>query len=104
MVYVLVELRNYRQLARLRSDRLPALESGLRGALGAHAATAENLGQGILAATLGAEEDLEVAAAAATASRVRDYLASRREEIFGYTVILAGVPSGTLPARAARLL
>ena len=104
MVYVIAELRNYRQLAKLRAAGLPALESGLLAVLGAHAARATASGQGVLVAPLGAEEDLDIEAAAAIAFRINDYLASRREELFGYAVLLAGMPEGEIARTGSRAL
>src|SRR5579864_8061403 len=88
MIHVIAELRSYRQLARLRSDALPAVEAGLAAALGGAAGT----GHGIWLAGLGDADGLDAAAAALAASRARDFLASRRAELFGFAVVVADLP------------
>src|SRR5208282_4892637 len=66
MVYVIAELRNYRQLARLRADGLPGLEASLAAALGSLASPARQAGGGVWLAALGEEGELDAAAAAAS--------------------------------------
>jgi tetratricopeptide (TPR) repeat protein len=104
MVYVIAELRNYRQLARLRSADLPGLESALAAAMGPAVEHPPEAGPGVWLAELGAEEDINVGAAAAFASRLRAFLASRRGELFGFSVLLASLPAAPAAARAARML
>jgi tetratricopeptide (TPR) repeat protein len=104
MVYVLAELRNYRQLARLRAASLPGLEEGLAAALGPGVERPVELGPGIWASALGAEEEINVAGAAAAAMRVLAFLASRRGSLFGFSVLIAGLPAASASARTARAL
>lgn len=103
MVYVIAELRNYRQLARLRSGSLPEVEAGLEAALGTRAAQFAAAGNGVWMAELGAEGDLDAAAAVTVARRVRDFLASRREGLFGFGVLLAAFAPGTEAAAGPRI-
>jgi len=93
MVYGIAELRNYRQLARLRAADLPRLEAGLLAALGPRAVPAPFFGQGIWRLELGPEEELDVGAAAQAGCRIRDYLAAHRAELFGFAVLIASLPS-----------
>ncbi len=90
MVYVIAELRNYRQLERLRADVLAGIETGLGAALGARG---KETAQGLWLAQLGGRDAVDAAAAAAAAVRVRDYLASRRRELFGFAVAVAELAS-----------
>jgi tetratricopeptide (TPR) repeat protein len=101
MVYVIAELRNYRQLARLRAGSLPAIEAGLAALLGSRGQTLETVRPGAWMAEVGPQKDLDAAAAASAAVRVREYLASRREELFGFSVILAVLAASTAAGRAA---
>ena len=103
MVYVIAELRNYRQLARLRADGLATLEASLAAALGSLASPARPAGQGVWLAEMGSEEDLDVGAAAAAASRIRDLLAARRSELFGFSVLLAPLQEGPDGVSASRV-
>jgi tetratricopeptide (TPR) repeat protein len=104
MVYVIAELRNYRQLARLRTDRLPALEAGLAAVLGTRAAAAPaSAGLGVWMAEMGPEDALDRAAAVACALKTRDYLASRRDDLFGWSVLAASLPPAGDPACAPRV-
>jgi tetratricopeptide (TPR) repeat protein len=104
MVYVIAELRNYKQLARLRADRLPALEAGLAAVLGSRAAAAPPAaGQGVWLAEMGPEDALDRAAAIAGALRTRDFLASRRDDLFGFAVFTASLPAVRDPDFAPRL-
>jgi tetratricopeptide (TPR) repeat protein len=104
MVYVIAELRNYRQLVRLRSDVLAGVEAGLGAAMGARGIGAA---PGLWLAALGGSEAVDAAAAAGSAVRVRDFLASRRREIFGFAVAVAALSSlrpKDLAEEARRLL
>ncbi len=94
MVYVIAELRNYRQLVRLRADGLPGLEAALAATLGSLASPARQSGNGVWLAELGPEEELDAGAAAAAAWRVRDSLAARRSELFGFSVVVAPLKEG----------
>ena len=94
MVYVIAELRNYRQLARLRADGLPGLEAALADALGTLASPARQSGGGVWLAALGEEGELDAAAAAAAAWRIREFLVRQRAELFGFAVIVATLQEG----------
>jgi hypothetical protein len=105
MVYVIAELRNYRQLTRLRAQQLAGLESQLAAAFGSLQARAA--GPGLWVAEAGSGEGSSVHVAAEAAVRVRDFLGSRRGELFGFAVLLARLPVGTdaaLSAAAGTLL
>ena len=101
MVYVIAELRNYRQLARLRAASLPAVEEGLAGLLGARGQPVETVRQGAWMAEIGPKKDLDAATAGAAAVRVREYLTSRRQELFGFSVIVAVLSASTPAGRSA---
>jgi tetratricopeptide (TPR) repeat protein len=94
-------LRNYRQLSRLRAASLPAIESGLAGLLGSRGQPVETVRQGAWMAEIGPQKELDAAAAGAAAIRIRDYLTSRREELFGFSVIVALLPASTAAGRSA---
>ena len=103
MVHVIAELRNYRQLAKLRAARLPGVEAGLVAALGSGAEPVGTAGPGMWIAELGSPDALDVHAAAAAACRARDFLASQREALFGFAVIIASLPSAPDAGRAAAI-
>jgi tetratricopeptide (TPR) repeat protein len=103
MIYVIAELRNYRQLARLRSEGLAPLESALTAALGSLASPAQPAGPGVWLAAVGSEGELDVGAAAAAATRIREILAARRSDLFGFSVLLALLRDGEEAARDARV-
>jgi hypothetical protein len=103
MVYVIAELRNYRQLARLRADGLANLEAALAAALGSFSPPVRS-GPGIWCSELGQGEDMDAAAAAAAVHRIRGMLVSRRSELFGFSVIVAPLLGGTEGARSVRVL
>jgi tetratricopeptide (TPR) repeat protein len=104
MVYVIAELRNYKQLARLRAAGLPALEAGLAAALGPRAAAAPAAaGAGVWMAEIGAEDTLDRAAAIALALKTRDFLFSRRADLFGFAVFAATLPPAGDAGRVPRL-
>jgi tetratricopeptide (TPR) repeat protein len=94
MVHVLAELRNYRQLARLRADALPGLEASLAASLSSLASPLQAAGPGVWMADLGAEAELDVPATAAAAWRIREMLAARESDLFGFSVILASLGEG----------
>jgi tetratricopeptide (TPR) repeat protein len=105
MVYVIAELRNYRQLVRLRAADLAGLEGALTAALDTHVAPSAAAGQGIWAAGLGPQADLDPSAAALGAARVRDLLLSLREKLFGFAVLIAPLDSASpVSANLRRLL
>jgi tetratricopeptide (TPR) repeat protein len=104
MVYVIAELRNYRQLARLRADGLAALESALAAVLGSPAFPARSAGPGVWLAEMGPEADLDVGGASASAGRIRDLLESRRSELFGFALVLAALQEGPDEIRVPRVL
>jgi tetratricopeptide (TPR) repeat protein len=89
MIHVIAELRSYRQLARLRSATLPGVEAGLAAALGGGAA---GPGPGIWLADIGEADSLDAASGALAASRARDFLVSRRTELFGFAVVVTDLP------------
>ncbi len=103
MVYVIAELRNYRQLARLRAEGLPRLEAALSAIFGSLTLRPEVIAQGIWLAEMGPEGELDVGATAAAAWRVREALVAKRAELFGFSVLIAPLPAGPEPARAARV-
>ena len=92
MVYVLAELRNYRQLARLRADVLPGMESALAASLGSSPSALHDAGPGVWLAEVGPEGEIDAGAAAAAAWRVYGLLASRRSDLFGFSLIVASLP------------
>ncbi len=92
MVYIIAELRNYRQLVRLRAGSLPVVEEGLAAMLGPRAAPFAEAGQKAWMAELGEEPDLDITAASSAAWRVKEFLSSRREELFGFAILLASFP------------
>ncbi len=99
MVHLIGELRNYRQLARLRAAALPGVEAGLAAALGTESAGA---GHGLWTAALGERDSLDPSTAATVALRARDFLASRRGELFGWALVVAELPApGSAAAREA---
>ncbi len=107
MVYVIAELRNYRQLVRLRADALSGLEAALAAALGSPASPARQSGNGVWLAELGLEGELDAGAAAAAAWGIRETLAARRSELFGFSVVVAPLregPDGFSADRTQRLL
>jgi tetratricopeptide (TPR) repeat protein len=93
MVYVIAELRNHRQLARLRAGVAPDIEAGLAAVLGSRAAPVAAVGSGAWMAELGAEESLDAAAASSAAWRVKEYLSARRDDLFGFAVLVASLPA-----------
>lgn len=103
MVYIIAELRNYRQLVRLRAGSLSVVEAGLAAVLGPRAAPFAESGQKAWLAELGEEPDLDAGAAASSAWRVRDFLSSRREELFGFAVLLASFPVTAAQERSSRI-
>lgn len=103
MVYVIAELRNYKQLARLRAASLPGLETALAAALASSGAHPSALGAGVWIAEVGAEGDIDIHAVAVAACRIQGFLASRREELFGFSVILASLPEASGAGSASRV-
>lgn len=103
MVYCYAELRNYRQLTRLRSSSLPGIESGLASSLGSRRTPLLSLGQGAWLIELGPEEDLDASGIAAAMLRVLDFLETRRQELFGFSLLVAGSPSGAPATIAERM-
>jgi tetratricopeptide (TPR) repeat protein len=100
MVYCYAELRNYRQLLRLRASTLPAIESGLLSSLGSRRAALIPLGQGAWIAELGPLDELDASGVAAILLRALDFLEARRSELFGFAILVANAPQGA-PAPAA---
>jgi tetratricopeptide (TPR) repeat protein len=105
MVYVIAELRNYRQLTRLRAKDLANLEDALTAALDTHVARPVAAGQGVWAAELGPEDDIDPVSAAIGTARFRDLLLSLREQLFGFAVLIASLASSPPdPSDLRRLL
>ena len=100
MVYVIAELRNYRQLVRLRARDLAGLEGSLVAALDTHLARPVAAGPGVWAAAVGADREMDPAPAALGAARIRDLLLSFREQLFGFAVLIASLEADT-PAPSA---
>ena len=95
MVYCIAELHNYKQLARLRSEVLPEIELALSALFAARAVEPSGQGQGgVRLAALGGEEDLDPLAAVAFLFRVLRLLRSRRDELFGFTVLAVSLAPG----------
>jgi hypothetical protein len=90
MVYLLVELFNYRQLARLRRERLPEVEAGLSGLCSGKKARVARMHEGSCLVECGREEELDAEACASLALQARDFLKAARSELFGFTVLIAG--------------
>ena len=103
MVYCYAELRNYRQLTRLRASSLPAVESGFAGSLGSRKTSLISLGQGTWLIELGAEADLDASGVAAAMLRVLDFLEARRQELFGFALLVTSLPGGA-PAQIGERL
>jgi len=104
MVYVIAELRNYRQLVRLRADGLPAVEQSLATALGSLASPPRSSGPGLWITEAGSEGELEAGAVAAAAWRAQALLAARSAELFGFAVLIASIPGGASePQRVSRV-
>ncbi len=91
------------QLTRLRADGLSTLEAALAGALGSPTSPARAAGPGVWMAELGDEENLDVSAATATANRIRELLAARSSELFGFSVVLSPLQEEPDAVRAARV-
>ena len=108
MVYVIAELRSYRQLVRLRADVLPSVEASLASVLSSLASPPRTVAPGSWIAEAGLENELDASAVAAAAWRARTALAERATELFGFAVLIASLPPGSTDAersaRAARLL
>ena len=91
MIYCLAELRNYRQLTRLRAASLPAIESGFLGIMESRKAQIAPVGQGSWLVELGPDDDLDAGGAAAALLRAQDFLEARRQELFGFTLLVVGL-------------
>ncbi len=99
MLHLLIALAGRSQLARLRGDLLPVVEEELRGLLSrARARTAWDDG-GILVAGCGTDARL----AAELALRIHGSLHARRDELFGFTLVLHDLPSAPEGSAARRL-
>jgi tetratricopeptide (TPR) repeat protein len=92
MVYCLLELFNCRQLTRLRPGALDGIDDELPGLLGARRGRLPGHERGVYLAELGAEAGLDAAASLSSALRALEFLHSRREELFGYTILIASRP------------
>ncbi|HTP57415.1 MAG TPA: ATP-binding protein, partial [Spirochaetia bacterium] len=103
MVYCYAELRNYRQLLRLRASSLPVIESGFASSLGSRKVALVPLGQGAWITEMGPEDDLDASSVAAILLRTLDFLEARRAELFGFAILVAGA-SEKAPGPAAERL
>ena len=103
MVYCYAELRNYRQLLRLRAASLPLIESGLATSLGSRKTALVSLGQGAWITELGPEDDLDASSVAANLLRSLDFLEARRAELFGFAILVAGASEKSPGPAAERL-
>jgi tetratricopeptide (TPR) repeat protein len=103
MVYCYAELRNYRQLTRLRSANLPGIESGLLAVLASRRSPLLPLGQGAWLLEIGPEEDFDPGSTAAVMLRILDFLEARRQELFGFALLVASLDSETAGATAERM-
>ncbi len=103
MVYLLVELFNYRQLARLRQERLPEVEARLSGLCSDMQARVTKVREGASLVECGREEDLDARRCAELALQARDYLKSMRGELFGFTLLIA-VHAQDEPSRVAQIM
>ncbi|HUJ76180.1 MAG TPA: AAA family ATPase, partial [bacterium] len=108
MIYVFAELRNYRQLVRLRAEALPSVETSLATALGTLSSPPRPAGPGSWIAEAGPEGELEAAPVAGAAWQARTVLAERERELFGFAVLIVSLPAALSDAeragRAAALL
>jgi tetratricopeptide (TPR) repeat protein len=103
MVYCYAELRNYRQLLRLRASSLPVIESGLISSFGSRKSVLVPLGQGAWIAEMGPEDDLDASSVAASLLRTLDFLEARRTELFGFAILVAGAAEKQPGPAAERL-
>ncbi|HUI71448.1 MAG TPA: AAA family ATPase [Spirochaetia bacterium] len=107
MVYCYAELQSYRQLTRLRASSLPGIEAGLASSFGSRRASILALGQGAWLIELGDTEDLDVTGISAVLLRVLDFLEARRQELFGFALLIADAeqgPPGPIAERMRELL
>ena len=105
MVYCLLELFNYRQLTRLRAAPLAEIDEALPGLIGARRMRAPGQERGVYLAELGAEAGLDAPASLSSALRALEFLHSRRDELFGYNILIASMPAGAdAEQRLRRLL
>jgi tetratricopeptide (TPR) repeat protein len=91
MVYCLLELFNYRQLTRLRASALAEIEAEIPGLLGARR-RAGGREQGVYLSEMGDEAGLDAAACLSAALRALEYLRGRRDDLFGFNMLLARLP------------
>jgi len=103
MLYVIAELRNYRQLVRLRSEALPGIETSLSAALGTLAVPPRATG-GSWIAEAGLEAEVDPSAVATAAWRAQAVLAEKAADLFGFAVLIASLPAAITEAeRTARI-
>lgn len=88
MVYLLVDLFNYRQLARLRRNILPGVEKRLAELYGSRKVRVLKIREGTALVECGREEEFDSRGCASLGLEIRDYLGSLREELFGFAVLL----------------
>jgi hypothetical protein len=101
MVYFLVELFNYRQLARLRSESLTAVEGRLSELCAARFSGRVRVREGSTIVECGREEGFDAAACSSLAVHVLELLRSRRDEMFGFSLFLSAGWPGPEQAEAA---
>jgi len=92
MLYCIAELRNYKQLMRLRAASLSDTEAALTSLLATWGPSVIPAGQGVWVVELGRGEAMDADAAASFLGRVADLLGGRRDELFGYAVLAAQLP------------
>jgi tetratricopeptide (TPR) repeat protein len=94
MVYCLLELFNYRQLTRLRAAALVEIDEALPGLICARRTSASGQARGVYLAELGAEAGLDAPSSLSSALRALEFLHSRRDELFGYNILIASAAPG----------
>ncbi len=103
MVYCFAELRNYRQLTRLRAATLPGIESGIADIFQPRKMTCSTVGQGAWLIELGDEEDFDSGGSATALLKLVDLLDSNRQELFGYSLLVAPADPGPTARVAERM-
>jgi tetratricopeptide (TPR) repeat protein len=92
MIYLLVDLFNYRQLTRLRRESLPTLEKRLTELCAGKKTRVIKSHEGTVLIECGREEELNARACASFALQIHGYLTSVREELFGFIVLIGALP------------
>lgn len=91
MVYLLVELFNYKQLTRLRTESLPIVEQRLAEMFGRRKIRPLKMREGIALVECGREGEFDAGACASLSLQVLEYLKSARDELFGFTMLIASM-------------